>query len=572
MSSQPNKDTIYIDVDDEITAIIDKVRSSHGRIVALVLPKRATVFQSVVNMKLLKRTADSAKKHLVLITNEAGLLPLAGSVGLYVAKTLQSKPEIPLAPQLHDHANEDGEEAVDMSSDDERLDPTRAVGSFGASSMASSGAAADLDEDKPIELDNAAPMSPAAAKATKLPKKGKGKFSIPDFNKFRTWIIIGGAALVVLIFMWYMGFVVMPRATITIKTDSMAVPADLDVTLDTEAENIDVEEGTIPATMQQTQKTMTQQVEATGQKDNGTQASGTVKMTARACGSVAPARDVPAGTGLTANGQTFITQKATSFKVDDVQDNCLAFVATSSTPVIAQSKGANGNIAPSEFKVVGRPDVTAVSSSPMTGGTSVIVKIVSQTDIDNASQKISAQDTAPIKAELQKALESQGLLVIGETFTTGKPEITASAKVGDEAPTVTITQKTTYTLVGTRQADLKKLIDNAVSEEIDLTKQSILDYGIEDAVFKMQSQQNTKTLILFEGNVVAGSDLNTNEIKSQVAGKKANTAKEVIGKYPGVTEVKVDYSPFWVKSIPKNQGKITVTVEQPVISKDVKRQ
>ena len=94
------KDVIYIDIDDEITAIIDKLRTSEARIVALVLPKRATVFQSSVNMKLLKKAADESKKRLVLITSEANLMPLASSIGLYVAKNLQSKPEIPLSPGL----------------------------------------------------------------------------------------------------------------------------------------------------------------------------------------------------------------------------------------------------------------------------------------------------------------------------------------------------------------------------------------------------------------------------------------------------------------------------------------
>src|SRR3546814_1310977 len=42
----------------EITSIIDKVRAGDGRIVALVLPKRATVLQSIVNMKLLKRSEE----------------------------------------------------------------------------------------------------------------------------------------------------------------------------------------------------------------------------------------------------------------------------------------------------------------------------------------------------------------------------------------------------------------------------------------------------------------------------------------------------------------------------------
>src|SRR3954466_5799061 len=96
--AKPGKDTIYIDVDDEITGIIDKVEGAKQKIVALVLPKRAAALQSIVNMRLLKRSADNADKNVVLITSEGALLPLAGAAGLHVAKNLQSKPVIPASP------------------------------------------------------------------------------------------------------------------------------------------------------------------------------------------------------------------------------------------------------------------------------------------------------------------------------------------------------------------------------------------------------------------------------------------------------------------------------------------
>ena len=92
------KDVIYVDVDDEITSITDKIISAKATLVALVLPKRCPVLQSSVNMKILQRTTGDAGKNVVLITSEASLLPLAGAAGLYVAKTLQSKPTIPKAP------------------------------------------------------------------------------------------------------------------------------------------------------------------------------------------------------------------------------------------------------------------------------------------------------------------------------------------------------------------------------------------------------------------------------------------------------------------------------------------
>jgi len=83
-------------------------------VVALVLPKRAPVLQSIVNMKLLKRTADTADKNLVLITSETGLLPLAGAVGLHVASTPNSKPNIPNAPVSPGDEPEDIDEPLSI--------------------------------------------------------------------------------------------------------------------------------------------------------------------------------------------------------------------------------------------------------------------------------------------------------------------------------------------------------------------------------------------------------------------------------------------------------------------------
>src|SRR4051812_15266916 len=95
---KPSKDVIYVDVDDEITSIIDKLENSENKVVALVLPKRAASLQSIVNMKLLKRSADNASKNVVLITSEAALIPLAGAAGLHVAKNLHTAPGVPDAP------------------------------------------------------------------------------------------------------------------------------------------------------------------------------------------------------------------------------------------------------------------------------------------------------------------------------------------------------------------------------------------------------------------------------------------------------------------------------------------
>jgi hypothetical protein len=132
----PGKETVYIDVEDEITSIIDKVEASKSKIVVLMLPKRATTLQSVVNMRLLKRSADHAKKNLVLVTNESALLPLAGAAGIHVARDLKSAPTIPDSPLVQDDATEpplpaEGDED-EPDGQPAKLDYKRSIGELAA--------------------------------------------------------------------------------------------------------------------------------------------------------------------------------------------------------------------------------------------------------------------------------------------------------------------------------------------------------------------------------------------------------------------------------------------------------
>ena len=104
------KDVLYIDVEDDITAIIGKVKASKSKIVALVPPKRTGVLQSAVNLRLLARTADNEDKRLVLITGNAALTHLAAAAKIPVAKNLQSRPEV---AEIKNFDNDDEEDVID---------------------------------------------------------------------------------------------------------------------------------------------------------------------------------------------------------------------------------------------------------------------------------------------------------------------------------------------------------------------------------------------------------------------------------------------------------------------------
>jgi len=96
--------TFYIDIDEEITSIVDRLRKSTAKEIIIVVPKRAMLIQSVVNLKLLKKEADKMDKQVVIVTQDK------------LGKLLIEKTGILVQPKLDDI---DGEEIITNSDDEE---------------------------------------------------------------------------------------------------------------------------------------------------------------------------------------------------------------------------------------------------------------------------------------------------------------------------------------------------------------------------------------------------------------------------------------------------------------------
>ena len=95
-SRLPTKKVVYIEIDDEITSIYEKIRHLKMKNIYLVVPKRAVLFQSIVNLKILKRKAEDLNKNIYIITNDHNGIHLAGKIGL----TVYDKLETPEHPSL----------------------------------------------------------------------------------------------------------------------------------------------------------------------------------------------------------------------------------------------------------------------------------------------------------------------------------------------------------------------------------------------------------------------------------------------------------------------------------------
>jgi|JI10StandDraft_1071094.scaffolds.fasta_scaffold77372_2 hypothetical protein len=551
-----SKETIYIDVDDEITSIIEKVRASKGGIVALVLPKRASMLQSIVNMRLLKRAADDVSKNLVLVTTESTLLPLAGMVGLHTASSPTSKPNIPDAPIL---PGEDEIEAVDEPLELDGLTATSAD-DFDANKAAATpvGTLAGLDavDEEVIESDeDLAEASDEAEEAVTKPKRDK-KLAVPSFDSFKKKIALGVLGLILLILGWYVAFVIMPHAVVSLATQTSKVETAANLNLDTATKELDIEQRRVPATAFSMQKNYTQQASATGQQNNGEKAEGKITITNCTDETVT----VSSGTSFSRDGKVFISQSTARVPGSTFTSGGRCYENGKDTvDVVAIKGGAAYNIAAGAHTFSGGTTKVTAYGSSMTGGTDEIVKTVTQADIDGAKSKIATQDSTAIKQGLVDGLEAKGVKALPSTFLAAEPQVTSSAQAGDKADTVTVNAVVTYTMLGAAEADLRNIIVKNVNSKIDPDQQKIIDDGLAKATFSQEAPAtSTAAVIAMKVVSIAGPEVDKSEIKKQVAGKKAGEIKEELGQIPGVSKVDVKYSPFWVTSVPKNTEKIEV--------------
>lgn len=572
------KDTIYVDVDDEITSIIDKVATSKHKIVALVLPKRASMLQSIVNMKLLKRSGDTHKKKLVLITSESSLMPLAGAVQLHVAKTLQSKPLIPAAPNVpsdsiavkESDVIEDEALPEDIESDevsDEQLDKEKTVGELATAKKVSQGAASlAVPNEETIDLDDPEEVVDEPQKSAKKPKAAGGKLKIPNFEQFRTKLLIGGGVFVLLLVGLYFANFVLPSAKVIVTTDDVSVDANITFTASTDVKSFDEKEGLVPATASEQQKTDAEKVTATGKKNVGEKATGTVSLELTDCSQ--DEVTIPSGTGVSNDGMTFVTQTDISFNSVKIGNKCqnanFPSFTTGTVKVVAQDAGDQYNINGGRtFTVAGFSNVKGTDSSAMSGGTNREVTIVTDQDIETAKQKLTDKSKEAARTELQKKLEGQGLFALVETFSSDAPAISAAPAVGSEASDTTVTSIVTYRMLGVKRDQLKTLVVNDAKSQIDTEKQSIQNDGLSKAVFRVTNKASAGVQSLsIQTTVSTGAEVDEDALREELAGKKKGEIQQIIGNRPGVKEVDVDYSPFWVYKTPNNPKKIHFEFKQ----------
>jgi hypothetical protein len=122
-------------------------------------------------------------------------------------------------------------------------------------------------------------------------------------------------------------------------------------------------------------------------------------------------------------------------------------------------------------------------------------------------------------------------------------------------------------MFGVKQKDLKTVIDNNIKNQVDTSKQSILDEGLGQAAFGVSEATTTSAQLTLQTTAEVGPALDTNAIREQAKGKKPADVRAQLQNNPDVTNVDVKLSPFWVGKVPGKTSKIHVQIAKPTTTK-----
>lgn len=555
-----NKDVIYIEPEDDITDIINRISAAEQKVVALVPPKNLGILRSAVNTKLIAKTAKAKEKVAVFVTSDTSLVKLAMAAGIPVAKTLQSRPVIPTEEDIKKSA-EDVDDIIDEEIDESVDSPAKSSKKPAAKSHSA--------KVKPDEELNSAEIEEDIEKDEekgKKKEKAKKESKIPSLDKYRKWIIIGAISGVALIVFLVWAIVFAPAAKVVVSMRTTASNFSENVTFTTTEKDSDAESGKFYLEKQEDKKTESVEFKATGTKNVGERASGTLVVSydfdVDGDGGTVP---VPAGTSFSYNGLAYSSSSATSLSWNgDSMKACKNKSVTEGICTITASVQVSASEAGEKYNINSTGNsfgsslsgVTATNSSAISGGTDRTVTIVQQSDIDAAKEKLNTESEDDAKKALAKKF-SGSYTVIDASFHRDVSDVKSTPAAGEEVgegvtPKIEVT--TTNYIYGVDSTKVEKFIKKKADTPSD---QKI--YSVGSPFFEkfnadsMSGKLKTTTQI--------GPKVTEEEVMEKVKGKKVGEVQTLIKSINGVSSVNVETSFFWVRKVPTDENKVTIELK-----------
>lgn len=578
---------IYLEPDEEITSVIEKISAEGDGSIALVVPKNSSLFQSLVNLKLLAKEAKNLQKEVVIISGNKIGMRLAKQVGVATYASLGSinnnpqpaeKPVQTLEPSVEDTmidgvpvrqynpnrplsaqsvtepitVNEEPEhilEPVSAEPVDEPEDKVITVTTPSENNTSEQGTTDAQDKVEQPTVTNDSSLPPIVTRSSVVSPGEPFKFP------WKAAII----ALVLLVIMSAITFFLLPKATVTVVLPAEAVTDSLVLSVQAEAA-----EGVVKGNTVTSEQSSSTTITATGKKDIGTKATGTISITNKYRDGSGAGKDQSFAAGTKATDTTTkkvftLNSAVTVSRVTFNPNNGQPIYDTKTVKVTAVEPGESYNIAKTSFTLAGALDNTIIESSEaFSGGLTKQITVMSQQDLDAAITAAKSEMETKAKADL--AEKAKDLLILPDGIWQTVKEQTTTKKVDEEAQSVTLSLKVEFGSFAFDKKATEDLLKNKLSATLTETQELAFEEGKEPTITsKGVSEDKTKLTIEVAGSGYKVEKIDKREVAGSVKNRSIESAKSLLVERYKADSVEISVTPsWWISRLPALEGAIKV--------------
>lgn len=511
----------YLETNEEVPSIIDRIQKSDDSDIALVVPKGALLIQSIVNLKLVKRESDKLTKNIVVVTTDKIGRNLAAQVGITVYERIEK-------------GQATGKVEVDQNSTSEETSASGLkIHRYNDSGAVTTDHTTDKVDTQTVLIKEVDEFKPGGRSSKKRDNK---------VQKFVAKILLM-AVVVIIIAGTGVGFWALPLTTIAITLKAEDYSKDIDVALSPSGTD------GIKTTLLTAEKTASKSSDATGTKNIGEKAKGSITLYNEYSSASQP---LQSGTRIqSSDGKVFrldsdVVIPGGTFEVEGSTAK-LKTAGTVNTTATADQAGEDYNIGASQLTVPGigssREDKIYAKTSGFAGGVSKTVKVVSANDISDAKIDLTNQLTSEIQDEMVAKSASSAL--IQSSLQKNLTSFSTSKKADEEASNFDSTGKMEMKVLAYNADDLKNYIRTKVQAELAKNQDFILDeknLSIVESEFNLDA---TTAKLHIEASGKISDKLDQKVLANQLHGKSYAEANTIINKLNQFKAIKITATPSW---------------------------
>jgi len=553
---------LYIEIDEEITSIVDRVKRCRQKKIHLSIPRKSAIFQSLINLQILNRKAQDLTKKIIIVTNDKIGAKLSLKTGFETIKKIKIT-------------------AKDTKNNNKNIHPIKAKNNLNNS-------------EKPFIRKSKKSNLKEILTINKKKKKNRLKNEINHSNLLRQKPSHKSILLFIVISISLFAFIIyiaLPGCNIYIRPRSEVIEQPVNVTLSQIEPNNNYtrtdSKHVILAHPIETVFERTIVFNTISEDFFGKNAIGKIVII-NSSKKEWPLKDktqFESPDGIIFRTQDWITVPP---KINDKNGTIEVEVIADTYDTQNKQVGERGNIKPSKFTIrklssYNQQIIWGESKTNMTGGTSIFKKVIKEEDIEIAKKEVETELKSIAIEYLNNYLndtnnlQKTNLVILNDNNYIKKEilEIRVPENIiGQEKDKFEVFAKIhieslafdNKLFVDMLKRELKSRVHPDMKLREDLISTDSIEYKVIDENKSLKQLKLSVTIkgiqeYIIEPTSESGERF-VNKIKNEIKGMSILGAEKYISNLPKVAEVEISVWPFWASKIPNVSENINIKLKK----------